>query len=80
MGSPGEGGMSAARWMMAAEEAQRRRSESSAAVNDAVTLARNSRHLSLRLPFTSPLSQNCLHIAGASIHQLSCSYSLVVDM
>lgn len=57
--------MSAARWMLAAEEAQRRRSESSAMTNDAVSLVRNSRHLSLRMPFTSPLSQDRLHVEGA---------------
>ncbi|BDA48630.1 probable histidine kinase 3 [Coccomyxa sp. Obi] len=72
VGSPGEGGaMSAARWMLAAEDAQRRRSESSAVTSDTVALARNCRHLSLRLPFSAPLSDNRTHVSGSPAAQMA---------
>lgn len=62
--SPGQ--MSAARWMMAAEDAQRRRSEGSALPLQAAEIARNQRRLSLRTPFTAPASADAAHVDGVA--------------
>ncbi len=59
--------MSAARWILAAEDPQRRRSESNAITSDTVALTRNCRHLSLRMPFAAPLSDDRMHVVGASL-------------